>query len=182
MMKANIDAYKLSWEELINYLERLELTMEIEKGEKHNNGNNPNKNKGTKRKSGTDENAADSTKPTASKKTERWCTYCKNSTHNTEKCWFKDKDKQGDQQSGNNRTYNSSGNKNKYKGTKENTYVFTEDQVKVLFANLPSHQTANTTSRKKRRVHYERETSSGSEVDSTSFFAEEQNDARNKRK
>ena len=54
--------------------------------------------------------------------------------------------------------------------------------MKVLFANLPSHPTANTTSRKKRRVRYEEESSSGSEVDSTSFFTKEmeQKDVRGK--
>ena len=181
MMKANIDAYKLSWEELINYLERLELTMELEKTTKNNennNGNNPNK-KGKKRKS-TDEDVAEDTKPAASKKTDKWCSYCKNSTHNTQSCWFKDKDKQGDKSGNNYRTHSS--DKSKYKGSKETSYVLSEEQMRVLFANLPSHQAANTTSRKKRRVRYEEESSSGSEVDSTSFFTKEmeQKDVRGK--
>ena len=61
MMKANIDPYEMTWDEILNYLERLELSTALEKKVKsEENGlpsNSSNSKKGKKRTLRTDDDA-----------------------------------------------------------------------------------------------------------------------------
>ena len=96
MMKANIDPYTYTWDEIINYLERLELSMALEKSASGRNGQTDDASSGKKRKSRNGEDAGTTDKkPNANKKgkSKLWCEYCKTSTHNTENCWFKNENK-----------------------------------------------------------------------------------------
>ena len=157
MMKANIDPYTYTWDEIINYLERLELSMALEKSTSGRNNNQTDENtSGKKRKSRNGDNA-DTTdkKPNTKKKgkSKWWCDYCNTDTHNTENCWFKNENK--------NKTKNDNTGKAAKKPGKEAT--FTVEQMQALFSALPSRSTF-TASRKKRKVHYESDSSTSMEL------------------
>jgi hypothetical protein len=74
-------------------------------------------------------------------KAKRWCSYCENGTHNTEQCWFKDKDK-------------NSGKKSDGKKAGKKEQSFSVEQVHALLRNLPNLRKDKGAS-KKRRVRYE---------------------------
>ena len=88
-MKANLDPYKMSWDGILNYLERLELSNALEKqakgkAAKSDADKTPKPEKGGKRKQeGSDEKSSPGKK---NEKPKRCCTYCENSTHKTEQC------------------------------------------------------------------------------------------------
>jgi hypothetical protein len=147
-MKANINPHNMSWEEILNYLERLELSLALEKQNKSNNtpakaksddGDSPKKETGKRKREGNDNKSSISDK----EKPKRWCTHCENGTHNTEQCWFKDK----------NRSKKPNGKK------KENT--FTVEQVHALLQNLPSHNSRS--GKNKRKIRYDSDESSSTQ-------------------
>ena len=141
-MKANLDPYKMSWDGILNYLERLELSNALEKqakgkAAKSDADKTPNPEKGGKRKKeGSDEKSSPGKK---NEKPKRWCTYCENGTHNTEQCWFKDK-----------KPAKKSDGKN---GKTERT--FTVEQVHALLNNMHANNASQGPAKKKRRISYD---------------------------
>ena len=173
MMRANIDPYGMEWDDIVDYLERLETSMALEKRDKnHSDGHDSSGNENRKKRKRGKKDSADGKN---GKKSSRYCTHCKNKTHNTEDCWFKDGNSKGKGKT------DKSNTKKKPLGSKETTYTFTAEQISALMANLPSHKTS-TPAKKKRKIEYESDSTSSSDASNPASHFMNLAHSKNKRK
>jgi len=149
--KANINIRKMTYEEVVTYLERLEF---ISDAQKQLSGKSSDVYvSGQKRKQSDDvpRNNPNSSKNLNKRTKYVVCTICKKPGHESNKCWF-NKEK-------NNKPPNrNTNNPSKVSLSTERTYTY--EEARQLFANLPSHQTNAVTPHKKRRIVYETSESS----------------------
>jgi hypothetical protein len=142
--KANVSIRKMNFDEVVNYLERLELVSEVQR---QSNSKSTTSTSSAQKRNNDKETTVKS--PNFSKKFDRKknpvCSICKKSGHTTDKCWF---NKEKGNKPPNNRNPN-----NKTTSSTERTYTL--EEVRQLFDNLPSHQANQMTPRKKRKIVYD---------------------------
>ena len=136
-LQSNVDPLQLPFDNLIDYLERLQNVCKY-----HNRLIDTNKTGTSKKRKANDDDDKSDKKPAAKKKqSSKYCEHCKMSNHNTSDCWSKDKKK------------STNGKKNFSTANANKQQTFTTEQVTALFANLPSHlESRGTAPRKKRKI------------------------------
>jgi hypothetical protein len=163
--KANVNVSKMTFEEVVSYLERLEVVTEAQR--RLSGKVSDDSVSGQKRKNTTDVRGNQTDSPKNGNKRRKYvvCSICKKPGHDPDKCWF-NKEK-------GNKPPNKNPNNIKPSGTStERTYTY--EEARQLFANLPSHQVNTAITRKKRKVVYDSSESSEGEVDTdvhvTNYF------------
>ena len=158
MLGANIYIYKLSWNDTIQYLERLEITSKIKPAAVAQHIGTPS---AAKKPPAKDESKK------AAKGKSNYCSVCKKNGHPTEKCWFRD--------GGPGKPISIPGNAAKKQRTEKTTgkaVTYTQQQVNAMLAALPMFQGGTTKSTRKRKVRYASSDEDDDEVDpsATAFF------------
>ena len=173
MLNANVDPYEMTWDEAIQYFERLELAADMqEQASKMTKEANDKQNKKKRKQNEQQQSSSTKQDETTNKpdaKTKKWCQFCKRPTHNTSDCWTKqraEKQTEGQERSA-----------KRQKTSPSSVAMFTPDQVNWMMQCLPSTQTKRT-AKKKRKVRFEKDNSDDDAMDPTSFFTHTMNNKR----
>ena len=113
MLSANINIYEMSWDQLVEYFERLELSQSLETREQKN-----------KRKHSPEHHNQHHDKK--NKRKEKTCLICKKKGHTKEDCWW------------NPENANNKLKKNKHKKFKKGYKKYNNEEIAAMIAQLPS--------------------------------------------
>ena len=113
MLTANIDIYKMSWDQLVEYFEHLELSQSLETRERKN-----------KCKHSPEHNNHHHNKK--NKKKEKMCSMCKKKGHMKDNCWW------------NPENADNKLKKNKHKKFKQGHKKYSNKEITAMIAQLPS--------------------------------------------
>ena len=176
MLQGNKDPLSMPFDDLIDYIDRLQRSIIIE----HQIPNTQEHEGSKKRKTSDNSDVAQKPRNQKNKQQKKYCSNCKLSNHNTIDCWFA---KNGSKKTTPGATYNNS-HRNPSTGNKKEQ-TFTVQQMSALLAHLPSHmESKNSPPRKKRRILMDtsEEESDTGEVDSPSaYFADNHSRSSTKR-
>ena len=113
MLPANIDVYEMSWDQLVEYFERLELSQSLETRERKNKCKH----------SPEHHNQCHEKK---NKRKEKTCSMCKTKGHTKEECWW------------NPENSDNKLKKNKTKKFKKGYKKYSNEEIAAMIAQLPS--------------------------------------------
>jgi hypothetical protein len=168
MLQGNKDPLSMPFDDLIDFIDRLQRSIIIE----HQEPNSQEREGSKKRKTSDTDEASQKPHGKKGKLLKKYCSHCKMNNHNTVDCWFA---KNGGKKSTPSGTYNNSHKNTSTVNKKEQT--FTVEQMSALLAHLPSHVTAESSPpRKKRRIlmdSSEEEFDTGDCESPSAYFAEQ---------